>query len=264
MPAATHFLSRDPPASLTRKPYQYVSGNPFNAIDPTGLDDAPTPMPSWEAPDNPMEQQRLQKDEQLNNCQFLQSLLLPTGGDHPYESPDKKVGCGVHLGSWASAPLCSLHPRRAAPALHLYWRSEMEDIVAVRLNLDNGDARYFLTWGRLPEAVDPAPLERLVLNAATRFSLGGTPVSAQLCATLQEAASEPYFFENFFKMCQRRIPFGPEYKAWAAETLQRLEAGKELYYLGRKASPQPHGHDAARGGGGPGGPGTPRRQTPLR
>ena len=115
----------------------------------------------------------------------------------------------------------------------------MEDVVAVRVNLDNGEACYFLTWGRIPEAVDPAPLERLVFAAATRFSLGGKPVSAQVCATLQEAAAEPYFFENFFKLCQCRIPFGPDYKAWAAETLQRLEAGKELYYLGRGEAAPP-------------------------
>lgn len=115
----------------------------------------------------------------------------------------------------------------------------MEDVVAVRVNLGNGEVRYFLTWGRIPDAVDPAPLERLVLRTATTFSLGGKAVSAHLCATLQEAASEPYFFESFFKMCQRRIPFGPDYSAWAAETLQRLEVGKEVYYLGRlEAAPR--------------------------
>ena len=54
-------------------------------------------MPSWEGPDNPVEQQQMQQDEQLNCGQFLQSLLLPTGGDHPYDSPDKKTGNPVRL-----------------------------------------------------------------------------------------------------------------------------------------------------------------------
>ncbi|MGH3133443.1 MAG: RHS repeat-associated core domain-containing protein, partial [Gaiellaceae bacterium] len=36
-PATAQFLSRDPIEQLTRQPYGYVSGNPLNAIDPSGL-----------------------------------------------------------------------------------------------------------------------------------------------------------------------------------------------------------------------------------
>jgi len=110
----------------------------------------------------------------------------------------------------------------------------MDDIVAVRVDLQDGACRYFLTWGRIPGAIDEQQLERLVMAAATRFSLGGEPVSAHVCVSLQEAADEPYFFESFFKMCQRPIPYGPGYKKWAADILERLHAGKELHYLGRR------------------------------
>lgn len=81
-----------------------------------------------------------------------------------------------------------------------------------RVDLEGGERRYFLTWGRISEAVDEEPLERLLMAAAMRCSAGAKPFSAYLCATLQEAAQEPYFFESFFKMCQRPIPYGSGYK----------------------------------------------------
>src|SRR5689334_14731603 len=71
----------------------------------------------------------------------------------------------------------------------------MEDIVAVEVTLDTAEKRYFLTWGRVHHRVDPAPLEALLLRVGRAFDLGGAPVSARLCATLQEAAGQPYFYE---------------------------------------------------------------------
>lgn len=38
-PATGQFISRDPLASLTGEPYAYVTDNPLNAADPTGLED---------------------------------------------------------------------------------------------------------------------------------------------------------------------------------------------------------------------------------
>ena len=112
----------------------------------------------------------------------------------------------------------------------------MEDIVTVRVNLDTGDHRYFLTWGRIHHPVVPEPLEALVFAKSSGFSLSGHAISAHLCQTLQEAAKEPHFYECFFGMCQKKIPFGLEYGQWAARMRELMENGKEIYYLGR---PQP-------------------------
>lgn len=110
----------------------------------------------------------------------------------------------------------------------------MEDIVAIRVKLTSGQARYFLTWGRIPEAIDPEPLLTLVRDNLHRFDLGGTPKAVELCPTVQDAAEAPYFFEHLFAMSQRPIPFGPGYKAWSKRTLTALENGRALHYLGRR------------------------------
>ena len=81
--------------------------------------------------------------------------------------------------------------------------------------------------------MDSAPLERLILNVAARgLALGGTPVAARICATLQEAARQPYFYECFFDICQRPIPFGASYADWVRERATRMAEGKEIWFLG--------------------------------
>jgi len=73
-------------------------------------------------------------------------------------------------------------------------------MVAVSVGLSDGGRRYFVTWGRIQDVVDPAPLEELVLRHSRAFSLGGEPVMARVCEALREAAmsdSAPYFFECF-------------------------------------------------------------------
>jgi hypothetical protein len=108
----------------------------------------------------------------------------------------------------------------------------MEDIVAVEVELEDGDRCYFLTWGRIQDAVDPEPLERLIFERCRRFDLGGIPVRARLCGTLQEAVDAPYFYEYFFMMGQEKIPFGRRYKRWRREMNKKMLEGKELCHLG--------------------------------
>jgi hypothetical protein len=108
----------------------------------------------------------------------------------------------------------------------------MEDIVAVEVKLDTNEKRYFLTWGRVHDRVDPSPLEALILRTCPNLSLNGNAVGARVCATLQEAADQPYFFECFFAMCQKKIPFGTKYAQWAEKTKRAMNAGKEIFYLG--------------------------------
>jgi|GEM_PF-1257947 len=108
----------------------------------------------------------------------------------------------------------------------------MEDIGAVALELEAGTRRFFLTWGRIQDPVEPGPLEQLVLKHCMSYDLGGTPVRACLCGTLQEAVDTPYFYEHFFMIGQQTIPFCKKYKKWKKQMSKKMQGGKELYYLG--------------------------------
>jgi len=109
----------------------------------------------------------------------------------------------------------------------------LENIVAVELEVDTGEKRYFLTWGRIQEDVDPRPLEALILQHCHGYSLGGAPVRARLCDSLQEAAGAPYFYEALFYMTAYPIPDGPEYPIWLQKIGEEMARGNHLYYLGR-------------------------------
>jgi hypothetical protein len=119
---------------------------------------------------------------------------------------------------------------RAATSVH---DQRMEDWVAVEVRTDSGQSGFFVTWGRMQDAVDPRPLEELMLRAAAGFALGGIPVSARVCANLQEAAAQPYFFEALLKMAGRPIPYGEDYDAWQRERAKAMEEGQEIYFVGR-------------------------------
>jgi hypothetical protein len=108
----------------------------------------------------------------------------------------------------------------------------MEDVVALAVTVEGGMDRYFLTWGRIQDRVDPPELEALILEVSVRFSLGAKPISARVCSTLHEAQSGPHFYEGFFSMCQLHIPYGERYEQWRAEMDQEMRKGKQIYYLG--------------------------------
>lgn len=107
----------------------------------------------------------------------------------------------------------------------------MENIVALAVELESGQERFFLTWGRIQDPVDRKPLETLILEQANRFAIGGNPVSARLCSSLQEASKEGGFYEMFFEMSQKKIPFGVDtYEPWRQKIDELMRQGKELYY----------------------------------
>ncbi|HUR39285.1 MAG TPA: hypothetical protein VM222_07315 [Planctomycetota bacterium] len=108
----------------------------------------------------------------------------------------------------------------------------MDQIIAVAVELESGRKRYFLTWGRIQEPVQCDPLEELLLRHADKFDLGGKPMRARVCDTLQEAASQPYFFECFFEMSSRGIPSGKRYGPWRRKIGEQMKRGKEFFYLG--------------------------------
>ena len=122
--------------------------------------------------------------------------------------------------------------------------TNVDDIVAVEVRLADGQRRYFLTWGRIQDPVDPRPLAAVVLRNSTAFALDGEPVSARVLRDLRAAASAPYFGESFFKMCQRPIPFGSGYEPWREQVAAEQEQGKSLWYLGHEDAPQGDEPDA--------------------
>lgn len=114
----------------------------------------------------------------------------------------------------------------------------MDDVIAVEVRLADGRQRYFLTWGRVQDHVDPEQVCDLVLRFSRSCSLGGVPVSARLCATLREAADSPdapYFYECFLGFASRPVPSGDGHQEWKATIAEKMEAGQEICYCGRPA-----------------------------
>jgi hypothetical protein len=114
----------------------------------------------------------------------------------------------------------------------------VDDVIAVAVRLADGRQRYFLTWGRIQDNVDPGPVCDLVFRFSRSCSLGAAPVSARLCATLREAADSPdapYFYESFLAFASRLVPSGEDYPAWRARIAERMEAGQDISYCGRPA-----------------------------
>jgi hypothetical protein len=108
----------------------------------------------------------------------------------------------------------------------------MEDLVAVELTTAEGPRCYFVTWGRIQDAVDPAPLEAVILDVAGHFALPGTPVSTRVCDSLQEAREAPLFYEALFTFAQNPIPFGPGYQKWRRKMDKRMRRGLEIAAVG--------------------------------
>jgi hypothetical protein len=119
--------------------------------------------------------------------------------------------------------------RRSVQNRHL-----VNDVVAVEVRLTDSSRRYFVTWGRIQDPVDPKPLCDLVLKTTNEAQLGGAGVDARLCDTLREAAtseSAPYFYECLLKFSVP-IPFGEAYEAWRLERDEAMRSGREIAYCG--------------------------------
>ena len=108
----------------------------------------------------------------------------------------------------------------------------VDHIVAVAVELDTSEERFFMVWGRIQDKVDPEPLEQLIMKYCIGYDLGGKPVKTRLCWSLQEAAHAPYFYEGLLSFSQTHIPFGDQYEAWRNDLHEKMQQGKEFYYLG--------------------------------
>lgn len=89
----------------------------------------------------------------------------------------------------------------------------MENIVAVKVIDAEGKSHYFLAWGRVFDAVDAEPLLEAIRPHLTQWGIRDC-VSIELCRSLSEAASQPYFYEALFDLSQQKIPYGKKYEAW--------------------------------------------------
>lgn len=108
----------------------------------------------------------------------------------------------------------------------------MEDVVAIEVALEDGQHRYFMTWGRIQDTVDPTELENLVLRHSTKVDLGGIGRSARLCDTLSEASAAPYFYEGLLSFAHQPIPFGKGYSKWRKRRAEAQRTGQDIYFLG--------------------------------
>jgi hypothetical protein len=129
-----------------------------------------------------------------------------------------------------SSPVCA----RVQGVIGRRYDAGVDSIIAVRVRLDSGADRYFLTWGDVgANRCWPGDIERAVLKASVHFALGGTPVDARVCDTLQAASGERYFYECLIAM-QQQMPAAARKKfaAWADKMTAAVLRGGELYYLG--------------------------------
>ena len=114
----------------------------------------------------------------------------------------------------------------------------MDDVIAVRVAMDDGSNRFFVLLGRIQATVDRAPVEGLVMSLCGRYQLYGTPVSAHVCEMLREAADSPeapYFYEALLTVTRERIPFGPKYAKWSKKMRKEMRKGKHVAYCGGPA-----------------------------
>jgi hypothetical protein len=107
----------------------------------------------------------------------------------------------------------------------------MEDVVAVEV-LAPPERHYFLTWGRVFDPVNGGDLLGVVGAQLGQYGVDRKIATSRVCATLQEAAQAPYFFEGFMYFCHRPIPYGDEYDRWKTKVRSEMEEGRGVYYLG--------------------------------
>jgi hypothetical protein len=60
----------------------------------------------------------------------------------------------------------------------------------------------------------------------------GEIVEVDICSSLQEASTQPYFYEGLLWLGQTRIPFGDGYEDWKRAKRDGLTEGRELFDLG--------------------------------
>lgn len=107
----------------------------------------------------------------------------------------------------------------------------MNDIIALKAKSKANKLYYFLTWGRIFDSIDESEIIKALQSNLSKFGIKNAS-SIKVCASLKDALNAKYFYENYFLMCQKGIPFGSRYSNWKKEMARKIKNGKEIYFLG--------------------------------
>ncbi len=111
----------------------------------------------------------------------------------------------------------------------------MDEVVAIKVIDSSRRPHFFLTWGRAFDAVDPAPLLSAIRDVLAQFGIQSIR-GIQVCDSLQRAVRQPYFLEALLSFSREKVPYGSNYARWKARCRRRINAGQDVYYLGRAGS----------------------------
>ncbi len=112
-----------------------------------------------------------------------------------------------------------------------------EDFIAVAVRHTNGQVNYFLTLGKFWWQLELKEIAAAVLARTSGFALDGEPHSAEVCYSLTEASSSPYFFEHLLALARIPLPdygrMSREEAECAAEAIHaEVLEGSHLYFCG--------------------------------
>jgi hypothetical protein len=111
----------------------------------------------------------------------------------------------------------------------------MEDIIAICVTEKDGASVAFITWGRLFDAVDETEILAAVERSLPRFGIRDS-TELKVCDNLGEVAGERYFYEALFHFAAEFDHGYINYESWRIDKRERVKAGKDIYFLGRRNS----------------------------
>ena len=111
----------------------------------------------------------------------------------------------------------------------------MDDVVAVCCDLKMGDGssrrRWYLTWGRTFEPVDPTQL----IECVRAFVLANWQVAeadVRVCESLAAARDAKYFYDGLIYFARLSASAGYGTVQWIEEERARMLTGKSMYLAG--------------------------------
>ncbi len=109
---------------------------------------------------------------------------------------------------------------------------DVEDVIAVRVTLEDGESLAFMTWGRLFDAVDETEILDAVEKALPTYGIRAWSTIA-VCDNLGEVANERYFYEALLSFAWKAPPSGKRHASWQSKKRKLVKAGRNIYFLGR-------------------------------
>jgi len=102
-------------------------------------------------------------------------------------------------------------------------------------NIEMGVSTPHRWYGRVYDPVDSQKAEELILKYADHYDLGGKPIKAELCFSLSDASSSPYFYECLISVSKIKVASDTEgtYAEWRKKMKLEIEKGNFIFYCGR-------------------------------